>query len=186
MESNMSTIGLFYGTTAGTTEVSAEAIQSAFNQFQPDLVTLHNIGEIDLDDLYNYDKLIIGVPTYNIGELQDDWYLIYDDLELLTLTGVQVAMFGHGDQYGYPDTFQDALGILGRRFRDDCGADLVGFTSTDGYDFSYSDGVEDGKFMGLAIDDDFQAHLTEERILAWIKQLIHDFHLENLPAPIHK
>ena len=180
----MSNIGLFYGTTAGATEASAEAIQTAFNQFQPDLVSIHNIGAVKLDDLYNYDKLIIGVPTYNIGELQDDWYLIYDDLETLALTGVQVALFGHGDQYGYPDTFQDALGILGRRFRDDCGAELVGFTATDGYDFSYSEGVEDGQFMGLALDDDFQAHLTQDRIQAWVEQLIHEFHLESLTTPI--
>ncbi len=180
----MSIIGLFYGTTAGTTEVSAETIQSEFDKYQTGLVTLHNIGETDLDELYNYEKLIIGVPTYNIGELQDDWYLIYDDLEVIALTGIQVAMFGHGDQYGYPSTFQDALGILGRRFRDDCGAELVGYTSTDGYDFSDSDGVEDGQFMGLAIDDDFQAHLTDERIAAWVKQLIHEFHLESLLLPM--
>ena len=180
----MSDIGLFYGTTAGTTEVSAEAIQSTFDKFQSGLVSLHNIGESSLDDLYNYDQLIIGVPTYNIGELQDDWYMIYDDLAFLTLTGIQVALFGHGDQYGYPDTFQDALGILGRRFRDDCGAELVGYTSTDGYDFAYSEGVEDGQFMGLAIDDDFQAHLTDGRIAAWVEQLIREFQLADLPTSI--
>ena len=178
----MTTIGLFYGTTAGSSEAAAEAIKTAFDAFQPDLVTLHDIASTDLDTFYEYDCLIIGVPTYNIGELQDDWFMVYEDLETLVLAGMPVALFGLGDQYGYSHTYQDAIGILGRRFRDDCGAELVGFTPTDGYDFTESLGVENGQFMGLALDDDNQAKLTDERIRAWVQQLIREFNLQ--PDPV--
>jgi flavodoxin I len=170
------TIGLFYGSTSGNTEMAAEVIQQEFDKIQPGLVELHNIGNTNLEDLMNYDKLIIGVPTYNIGELQDDWYLVFDQLDALSLAGCQVALFGLGDQYGYADTFQDALGILGNKLRE-IGAELIGFTSIEGYDFSQSLGVEEGQFMGLALDEDHQASLTEPRIRAWVQQLIHEFAL---------
>jgi flavodoxin I len=170
------TIGLFYGSTSGNTEMAAEVIQQEFDKIQPGLVELHNIGTTHVEVLMNYDQLIIGVPTYNIGELQDDWYLVFDQLDTLSLAGCQVALFGLGDQYGYADTFQDALGILGNKLRE-IGAELIGFTSMEGYDFAQSLGVEDGQFMGLALDEDHQAPLTEPRIKAWVQQLIHEFAL---------
>jgi len=173
----MTAIGLFYGSTAGTTEEAGRLIQREFERAQQQ-VEVHDIGSTDIDALVDYDKLIIGVPTYNIGELQDDWYVVFDKLADLVLIGVQVALFGLGDQYGYADTFQDALGILGRRLRDECGAELVGFWSAEGYDFAYSEGIEDGSFMGLALDDDNQGALTESRIQAWVQQIIREFELE--------
>ena len=41
-----------------------------------------------------------------------------------------------------------------------CGGEVVGFTDTDGYDFSGSTAVRDGRFVGLALDEDTQSHLT--------------------------
>jgi flavodoxin I len=35
--------------------------------------------------------------------------------------------------------------------------------------------VEDGVFLGLALDDDNEAELTEERIRDWVGQLVVDF-----------
>lgn len=174
----MTKIGLFYGSTAGMTADIAERIKEVFDAHREGLIEIYDIATVELDMLYEYDKLIIGVPTYNIGELQDDWYFAFDNLENLVLIGMQVALFGLGDQYGYPDTFQDAIGILGRRLRDDCGAELVGYWPTEGYDFVESAGVEDGQFMGLALDEDGQAELTEQRIRSWVEQLMTEFTLE--------
>jgi len=84
---------------------------------------------------------------------------------------ISYAFLGLGDQYGYPDTFCDALGILGRKFVER-GAQLVGFTSTEGYDFSDSLGVEEGMFMGLALDEDNESERTGERITDWVWQLV--------------
>ena len=48
---------------------------------------------------------------------------------------------------------------------------LIGKTSTEGYEFEESRSVEKGKFIGLAIDDKNQKELTEERIVNWVNQL---------------
>ena len=63
-----------------------------------------------------YDFLIIGCPTWNIGQLQDDWDNHFLELEAFDLIGKKIAIFGLGDQYGYPESFCDAIGILGRKF----------------------------------------------------------------------
>lgn len=42
---------------------------------------------------------------------------------------------------------------------------------TDGYDFEDSTAVKDGAFVGLAIDEDNQDDLTEERIEKWVEMI---------------
>lgn len=165
-------VGLIYGSTAGTTEHIAGEIEHFWQEQSGQELPVFNIAEItELSSLLSFDTLIIGVPTWNIGELQDDWLEIFPNLDELDFSGKQVALFGIGDQHHYSDNFQDALGILGRKFRE-CGAELVGFTSTEGYDFEASQGIEDGQFMGLAIDDLNQPELNEPRIISWVAQLI--------------
>lgn len=173
-------IGLYFGSTAGTTEEAAELIKKELELTFPDVVDLRDIGKNPADTMMDYELLIVGCPTYNIGELQDDWFMVFEDLEMLSFAGCKVAMFGMGDQYGYADTFVDAIGILGKRFRDDCGANLVGYTSIEGYNFIGSVGLEEGRFMGLALDDDNQGSLTAERIKKWVAQLIQEFELASL------
>lgn len=170
----MTRIALYFGSNEGATEIAAEKIGKKLQELGGTDVQVSNIGTSELFDLELWDKLIIGCPTYNIGELQDDWFLAYEDLEALELQGRQVALFGMGDQYGYPESFQDAIGILGKRLRE-CGAEIVGYTSTDGFEFSNSVGVENGKFMGLSLDNDNQADLTDGRIDAWASQLVKEF-----------
>ncbi|MCB0165804.1 MAG: flavodoxin [Anaerolineae bacterium] len=168
-------IGLFYGSTTGCTESAAEAIQAQLNHFQAGLVTLINVGDIDhLEQMLNYDKIIIGVPTWNIGELQVDWEDVFEQFDELDLSGKQVALFGTGDQYGYPENFQDAIGIVGQKARQ-VGAEIVGRWTLDDYDHTASLAEEDGMFIGLALDDDNQANLSDRRIAAWVKQLLEEF-----------
>jgi flavodoxin I len=52
------------------------------------------------------------------------------------------------------------------------GAELVGRTDLDdSYEFDSSQGVEDGQWMGLALDEDGQSEMTEERISGWVDQI---------------
>ncbi len=170
-------IGLYYGSTTGVTEKVAFDIQSLWESMQGDKLAPINIGRVnDLSTLLEFDYLILGVPTWNIGKLQDDWDIAFPKLAQLDFAGKQVALFGIGDQYGYPDNFLDALGILGNKLRER-GATLIGFTSTDGYEFAESYGVENGQFMGLGIDEIHQSNLTETRIKQWVEQLIHEFNI---------
>ena len=94
-----------------------------------------------------------------------------------------MAIFGLGDQYGYPDSFCDAIGILGRKFIER-GAELVGFTPADRFEFTYSQGVEDGIFMGLALDDENESEQTPEHVAEWIWQLVDEFDLVHLLEPV--
>jgi len=167
-------IGLFYGSTTGKTQDVAKIIEQELGD---GVVTLHDISQAEADDFDEYECLIIGCPTWDIGELQSDWDGFYqDELENIDFSGKTVAYFGTGDQIGYSDNFQDAMGILEAAISEK-GGKTVGHTSTDGYDFDNSKGVKDGKFVGLAIDEDNQSELTDKRVKDWTDQLKTDFGL---------
>ncbi|OZH51381.1 flavodoxin FldA [Hydrocoleum sp. CS-953] len=168
----MSKIGLFVGSTTGKTEEAAEIIQKEFGG--DDVVTIHNMTDAQPDDFNGYQNLIIASPTWNIGELQSDWEGFFDELDNIDFKGKKIAYFGTGDQIGYADNFQDAMGMLEEKISS-LGGTTVGHWSTDGYDFTESKAVKNGKFIGLALDEDNQAELTEERIKKWVAQLKTDF-----------
>ncbi|MFQ4145251.1 flavodoxin FldA [Chlorogloeopsis sp. ULAP02] len=170
----MSQIGLFFGTTTGKTESVAEIIQKEFGG--ENVVTLHNIIDVDDSDFEDYQYLIIGCPTWNIGELQSDWEGYFPELDNIDFSGKKVAYFGTGDQVGYADNFQDAIGILEEKITE-LGGTTVGYWSKDGYDFNESKALRNGKFVGLALDEDNQSDLTDERIKAWVAQLKREFGL---------
>ncbi|MEB3312184.1 MAG: flavodoxin FldA [Snowella sp.] len=164
----MAKIGLFYGTQTGNTQAIAELIQKEFGG--ADVVEVMDIAKASTEDLEAYDYLILGSPTWNVGELQSDWEGFYDELDSIPFSGKKVAYFGAGDQFGYADNFQDAMGILESKITE-LGGQTVGFWSTDGYDFNESKAVKNGKFVGLAIDEDNQSDLTEGRVKQWVSQL---------------
>ena len=170
----MTKIGLFFGSTTGNTQDIAERIQEAFGG--DDVVTLHEISEVEEDDFSNYENIIIASPTWDIGQLQSDWEGYYPELDEIDFSGKKVAYFGTGDQEGYADNFQDAMGILESKISE-LGGKTVGYWSTDGYEFNESQAVRNGKFVGLALDEDNQADLTDERISDWVTQLKDEFGL---------
>jgi flavodoxin I len=172
----MTPIGLFYGSNTDYTRLVVDLMEEEFEAVAPDLLTIYDIAETPLEKMLAYDTLIIGCPTWNIGQLQDDWDGRFLELDTLDLTGKKIAIFGLGDQFGYPESFCDAIGILGRKVIAQ-GAEVVGYTPIDDYEFSYSAGVEDGLFMGLALDDENENEKTVERVINWIWQLVDEFDL---------
>jgi flavodoxin I len=168
----MAKIGLFYGTTTGKTETVAEMIQAELGG--SDVVTSVDIADATESDLADYDYLIIGCPTWDIGELQSDWGGFYDDLDSINFSGKKVAYFGTGDQVGYADNFQDAMGILEEKISS-LGGKTVGHWSTDGYEHEASKADKGGNFVGLALDEDNQSDLTESRIKEWTAQIKSEF-----------
>lgn len=179
-------IGLFYGSTTGVTEIIAEHIQSAWANLGLAPLTAHNIGMVkDISTLLDYDILIIGVSTWNVGQLQDDWDIVFPQLDRLDFSGKHVALFGAGDQYNYPDNFLDAIGILGEKFQAR-GASLAGFWDAHGYEFAESKALlkTSRQFMGLGIDEVHQADLTPDRVRRWVAQLAREFALHTQPTLI--
>jgi flavodoxin I len=167
----MAKIGLFFGTQTGNTESAAEEIQKAFGG---GLVDLIDVSKAESSDFEGYDFLIIGCPTWNIGELQSDWEGLFPELDDVDFSGKKVAYFGCGDQIGYSDNFVDAIGILEEKITER-GGKTFGYWSTDGYEFDESKAVRNGKFVGLAIDDTNQSELTEQRLQKWVSSLRSEF-----------
>ncbi len=163
-------IGLFYGSTTCYTEMTAEKIQA---ELGIELVDIHNIKEVPLKQAEAYELLIFGISTWDFGEIQEDWESQWDDIRALELSGKTVALYGMGDQYGYADWYQDALGLL----HDELvllGCHIVGYWPNQGYEFSQSKALsEDGEhFVGLALDDENQYDQSEARIRSWCNQIL--------------
>jgi flavodoxin I len=167
----MSKIGLFFGTQTGKTEGIAEMIRDEFGANEIDL---HDMSQVSVSDFDGYSKLIIASPTWDIGELQGDWDGFFPELDTMDFNGKTVAYFGTGDQLGYSDNFMDAVGILEAKITAR-GGKTIGYWPTDGYDFSESKAVKNGKFVGLAIDEDNQSDLTDERVKTWVAQIKKEF-----------
>ncbi len=161
----MGKIGIFYGSTEGNTEEVAEKVQKALGN-----ADVHNVDSATADDVAEYDILIFGCSTWEIGELQEDWESFIDVLDDVDFSGKKVSYIGVGDADGYPDTFVDAIGIIHEKIADS-GAEFFGAWSTDDYTFDESKGVVDGKFLGLVIDEDNESNKTDGRVAAWVKQI---------------
>ena len=170
MTETSSKIGLFYGSTTCYTEMAGEKIRAALGE---DLVEMHNIKDVPLKQAEGYDILIFGISTWDFGEIQEDWESHWEDIKSLHLEGKIVALYGLGDQMGYTDWFQDALGML----HDELlllGCQIIGYWPNQGYDFAKSKALtEDGShFVGLSLDDENQFEQTDERISLWVDQLL--------------
>jgi flavodoxin I len=167
----MTQIGLFYGTQTGNTQTIAEMIQAELGG--AGVVTLHDICQAEPDDFDHYSTVIIGCPTWNIGELQADWEGFYHELDDINFSSKVVAYFGCGDQIGYADNFQDAMGLLATKITE-LGGKTIGYWPTDGYAYTDSKAVVGNQLVGLAIDEDNQAELTASRVKTWVAQLKSD------------
>lgn len=161
-------IGIIFGSTTGNTERAAGLIAKHIG---PKAV-LHNIAEQGLEGVTSYGVCIFGVPTWDFGELQEDWEDLWEEFVTLDLQGKPCALFGLGDQIGYGEWFLDAMGLL-HDVLQTSGAKVYGRWSVEGYKFEASKALnEDGQFfVGLALDDDCQFAETEERITLWVDAL---------------
>jgi len=161
----MAKIGIFYGSSTGTCEDIANRIAAKVGDAE-----VINAADLSADNVAAFDVLLLGSSTWGAGELQDDWYDACDTLKGLDLTGKTVALFSVGDSESYGDTFCGALAPLYESVKD-TGAKIVGQVSTDGYTFDDSEGVVDGQFVGLALDEINEADKTDARIDAWLASL---------------
>ena len=152
-----------YGSSTGTCESIANTIADKLG------TEAISVADMTADTIADNDVLLLGTSTWGAGELQDDWYDGIDVLKAADLEGKTVAIFGCGDAESYPDTFCGAMGEIYNALSDR--ATVVGGVSTDGYTFDDSDAVQNGQFVGLALDDVNESDKTEARIDAWIASL---------------
>ncbi len=175
--SKRAAIGLFYGSTTCYTEIAGEKIRERLGAQRVDIF---NVADEPLVTAGFYDCLIFGIPTWDYGELQEDWEDVWLELNDLDLTGKTAAVYGLGDQIGYPEWFQDALGYLHDKLLER-GARMVGYWPSAGYQFEASKALTPNgeHFVGLALDEENEFDVTDARIAAWCAQLLAAFGLES-------
>lgn len=168
-------IGLFYGTDTGNTETVAKSMKEKIEKILGEgTVDLLEIYQKKSDDMAAYDFIIMGQPTWYDGELQGDWEEFIPELKKIDFSGKKVAFFGLGDQYGYAAYFCDSLGVFADMVEEQ-GAEIIGFTSTEGYEHDFSKAERDGRFVGLCLDVDNQDELTDERVDKWLPEILSKF-----------
>lgn len=173
----MAKIGLFYGSSTGNTEVVAYQIKAEFDKLDPSLVEVFNIGKATPEQVLSYDYLIFGIPTWNTGQLQDDWEIFLPKLKGKDMSTKNIAIFGLGDQNGYGFNYLDAVGTLSDVLLDN-GATISGLWSTKGYEFEESKAKVEDHFLSLGVDQEAQANLTADRVKEWVPQVIYEFGLQ--------
>ena len=176
----MTKIGLFFGSDEGNTENVAEKIQACLGA---DVVHMYDIADVTQVEFEEYEQLILGIPTWDFGQIQSDWEEFWPTLESMDFADKTVALVGLGDQFGYGDFFLDAMGLLHQVVKS-AGAEIVGHWSAVGYEFDASKAYieQENCFVGLAIDEDQQEELTNTRINQWCQQVAVEFGLD---TPVH-
>ena len=138
----MSKISVIYGSTTGTTEAVAARIAAALGAAA---VNVTDAG----DDAFGADLLVLGTPTWGVGDLQDDWAARLDALGP-AFAGKKVAVFGLGDSVGFADTFCAAARTLADEARA-AGATAVGPI--------------------LELDESNESEKTDGRIAEWVAKV---------------
>ncbi len=174
----MTKIGIFFGTETGTTRLIAKKIHARIGAELADKPL--NVNRIEPADLLKHDALILGTPSYGVGEMpgraagcqEASWAEFFAKWPPgADCRGKRIALFGLGAQERYSERFASSL----RRLHDTFvgyGAEMIGTWPTEGYTFEHSASVVDGRFVGLVIDQRTQGMHTDERLDAWVAQVL--------------
>ena len=163
-------IKLIYGSDTGNTELVTEDLVKLL-----DNIEVTTVADLTPED-WDHNKFILGIPTWYDGELQSDWEDYFEEFKTIDFKGKVIALLGLGDQIGYDEWFCDGIGILAEVIIKN-GGQIIGFTEKDdSYEFEDSKAlVNDDTLYGLAIDEDNQPELTQERLKKWVEQLKKEF-----------
>ncbi|MEN8155584.1 MAG: flavodoxin [Bacteroidota bacterium] len=164
---------IIYSFNTKNTGIVAEQIHKAFNDVEMEMEMVN--AETLTEELFaSFDQIIMGTATWFDGELPNHWDEFVPAMEELDMKGKKIALFGLGDQKGYPENFIDGVGLLAEILEGQ-GAILTGFTSVEGYEFESSRAQRGDQFAGLAIDYENQGSMIKERINGWVEQLKKEF-----------
>lgn len=158
----MKKIGIFYGTTTGTTAEVAKEIAKALDVKPENVMDVAKTAPSAVGD---FDALILGASTWGSGDMQGDMAEFIDGLEMVDLRGKDVALFGVGDEQ-MSDTFCNAVGEMYYRLRN-TGANFVARYNVDGLEFRHSEAMVGDLAVGLLVDTTNHPEITARRINEW-------------------
>lgn len=161
---------ILYGSATGKTEDIAHKLK---DKIGGDTV-VYDVDDLTIDKFEEYPNLILATSTTGFGELQTDWDKFLNDFLKADLNGKTVAIVGLGDSEMYGDSFVGSMRELYDAILDK-GCKITGAVSTADYDFESSPSEIDGKFVGLALDEETSPQKTKNRLDKWLKQILPDF-----------
>lgn len=167
----MKHIGIIYGSDTGATEDVTRVMVDMFEHE----VELIEVCDAEVADFSRFDLVILGLSTWYDGDLQSYWEDYYETFKTIDFKGQIVAIFGLGDQHGYGEYFIDGVGILAEVVLEN-GGTLIGHWPANDYEHTESKALMDEQtFYGLALDEDNEQDLTEDRLKRWIAQLAKEY-----------
>ena len=172
----MNKIGLFYGPMDGSVAKVARIIADTLGSDKLDLVPVRTASN---EDLNKYKNIIFGISTIGSHTWaretpSKDWDGFLPELDKIEYSGKTFALYGLGDHVTYALHFVDSLGILGGKLLDH-NARIIGQCSPSDYDFKESEAIINGEFIGLPLDEDYEAEKTEKRIQNWLDRILKEF-----------
>jgi flavodoxin I len=172
----MEKIALFFGPLNGAVNRVAKLVAEKIGSENVDLI---HINGASVEDLSKYNKIIFGISTIGRDTWDQkfsnvDWAKFFPVVSDFDFTGKKVAIFGLGDHITYAYHFVDSMGQLAKKVVEK-GGQLVGKVNPDDYTFQDSEALVGGLFLGLPVDEDFEPELTEDRVAAWVNQLMTEF-----------
>ena len=164
-------LGIFYAPSGGSVHKVARLIKQKLVDLQPDLFVISDVTPLRLLDYHNL-ILVCSTLGRNTWEMEqkDPWSSFLPKMLRIRLEGRKVAIVGLGDHVSYPNNFVDGMGILGQTIGE-IGGQLIGETETRDYIFNDSRALQEGKFIGLPLDEDYEADKTEDRVDNWLERI---------------
>ena len=162
----MKKIGIYYGSTTGVTAGIVDEIEFYLKDNDIEIINVED-GILGIE---KFENLILISPTYGVGELQKDWENVAVELRNVDFHGKVIGIIGVGNQYAFGESYVGAM----RKLYDivtENGVRVVGFTSTQGYEYKECEAVIDDEFVGLALDENNQDNQTPDRIKNWIEKI---------------
>jgi len=168
----MSKTAIFFGPLDGSVHRVAKKVRDEIGAEKVEMVP---VKDATVADLEKYDKIIFGISTvgsetWHAAYSNADWAKFLPEISKTNYEGKTIAIFGLGDHITYGATFVVYIGLLASSLKKN-GAQLVGKVPVDNYVFEDSKAIDEDKFMGLPVDEDFEPELTDERVKNWVKQL---------------
>ncbi|MCH7472457.1 flavodoxin domain-containing protein [bacterium] len=113
---------IVFGSFVGNTETVAGYVQRGLEQAGHE-VTCKDAVYSDIEELEDYELILLGSPTYEPKMVQDDLLDFFEALADVDLSHKKAQAFGPGDT-AWPD-FCVAVDMLEERLRE-CGAEMIG------------------------------------------------------------
>ncbi len=85
---------IVYGSTNHNTENLVGYLCRAFRKAGICDVTIKKVTEIDVNELYDYNRILLASSFYSDCELRDDFIDFYEEMKGLDLKGENAAAFG--------------------------------------------------------------------------------------------